>query len=169
MNSLRTCIVTSDSLRRDIYRLRYEVYTKELGSFSDTDFSEKLESDVYDQYAIHIAVLSNETLAGTLRLVLDSPHGFVMEPEFTLPNWMDRNKVVEHSRGIIYAPFRGLGIYTLLLECAYQWQRENGKPICIGAPNTDKLAGILQEKGWLPFGEVTSYHGISVIPMYYAL
>ena len=169
MSSLRASIVSSDSLRRNIYRLRYEVYTKELGSFSLEEFLEEYESDIYDEYSIHIAVENGSELVGTLRLVQDNPHGFVMEPTFILPSWIDRRKTMEHSRGIIKSDYRGEGIYSLLLECAYAWQRQNNKPISIGAPNTEKLASILQEKGWLPFGEITSYHGINVVPMYYTL
>ena len=169
MNSIRVCLADTDELRNQAYHLRYTIYTSEVPSFATADFPNEMEIDMYDEHSVHIVALSGEEVVGTLRLVCDSHNGFVMEPTFPLPPGIDRSKAVEHSRGIIRKDFRNLGLYQRMLEFAYDWQLKNGKPICLGAPNLDKLSGILEKNGWIPIGEATEYHGITVLPMMHSL
>ena len=62
---------------QDSYALRYEVYCKEQHFLAPEDYPSRLESDSYDQHAIHIGAINREgTLAGTVRLVLPSAQGF---------------------------------------------------------------------------------------------
>jgi N-acyl amino acid synthase of PEP-CTERM/exosortase system len=169
MNSLVICLANTDELREKIYQLRYEVYIHELGSFTPGDLPDGLEKDIYDDFSIHIAALDGKRVVGTLRLVKDSSHGFVMESAFTLPETIDREKAVEHSRGIVLSEYRKQGVYPKMLELAYDWQRENGYSICLGAPNLDRLYSILIDAGWKAIGEAKKYHNITVIPMMYEL
>ncbi len=169
MNSVKVCLADRDSLREQVYRLRYDTYTTEIKSFDPEMFPDKMETDVYDQHSVHILALCEERVAGTLRLVQDSHHGFVMEPTFSIPGHIDRTLAVEHSRGIVVKEFRSRGIYLHMLEFAYEWQRKNNKPICLGAPNLDKLSGILEKAGWSSFGKPQAYHGITVVPMTHRL
>lgn len=152
-----------------IYHLRYTIYCFELQSFKPEDYPQQEECDYYDDYAIHVIAKDGTDVIGALRLVPDNPHGFVMDDAFALPDFIDRAKTVEHSRGIISKAYRSKGIYTQMLECAYVWQRQNNYPICIGAPNTAGLYHILKKHHWVDIGTPTLYHNITVVPMMFEL
>ena len=65
---------------REIQRLRYDVYCVERQFLDASDFSEQLESDVYDDHAVHCAATDIDgQVSGALRLVLDSRLGFPLE------------------------------------------------------------------------------------------
>lgn len=59
--------VDSDDLPRQIFRLRYEVYSLEFGFENPYDFPNKLETDEYDE------------VIGAVRMILDSEKGFPVE------------------------------------------------------------------------------------------
>lgn len=168
--SFTTIIAETKEDLAALFHLRYGVYCGEMGSLDPQHYPLKEERDRYDAYAVHIITKHGDELIGTLRLVKDNPYGFVLEESFTLPAYIDRTKTVEHSRGVIKKEYRGYGIYSLMLEKAYEWQRENGFTVSIGAPNTNKLAAILLEKGWRPLGPpIENYHHTTIIPMLYDL
>ncbi len=148
-----------------IYRLRYDVYCEEMRSLDPKDYPDKKEMDKYDAYSTHIILRLNGEIAGALRLIKNGPSGFLMEERFKLPDFIDRSKTVEHSRGVIKKEFRGKNIYSYLLNGAYNWQRERGLTTCIGAPGVDKLSLILLKRGWTEIGNKTLYHNTVVIPM----
>lgn len=169
MNSITLCLAESEYQYEMMYRLRYETYTAEITSFEKEEFPDGKEQDQYDDHAIHIIACEGTAVVGTLRLVKDSALGFVMETAFTIPSFIDRTQTVEHSRGIVRPEYRRRKIYPRMLEFAYTWQREHGYHVCIGAPNTERLAGILLAMGWTTIGEPRYYHGITVVPMMHRL
>jgi N-acyl amino acid synthase of PEP-CTERM/exosortase system len=169
MSSIKVCLAESRDLLEQMHRLRYETYTTEVKSFDKDDFKDGLEIDAYDAQSVHIVALDRGTVVGTLRLVKDGPHGFVMETAFALPGHIDRTRVVEHSRGIVRKEYRDRHVYTKMLDYAYAWQRRNGYPICLGAPNIEKLHAILRGLGWQDIGEAKEYHNSIVVPMIYIL
>lgn len=169
MNSIVICLAESEHQQEMMYRLRYETYTTEIKSFGEEEFPDGRERDKYDDHSIHIIACEGAAVIGTLRLVKDSDLGFVMETAFKLPASIERTRAVEHSRGIIRPAYRKRKIYPRMLEFAYAWQRENGFPICLGAPNMERLHGILLTMGWTAIGEPRYYHGITVIPMMHIL
>tara|TARA_R110002094_G_scaffold178509_1_gene157661 strand:- start:236 stop:970 length:735 start_codon:yes stop_codon:yes gene_type:complete len=62
----------SDSLRVLAYRVRYQVYCKELEFEDETSFPDKLESDSFDAYSDHFLIFHRgdpDEVAGTVRLV----------------------------------------------------------------------------------------------------
>lgn len=62
---------------RDSYALRYEVYCHERRFLAPENYPQKLETDSYDDRAIHVGGINKEgVLAGTVRLVLPSAQGF---------------------------------------------------------------------------------------------
>lgn len=168
-NSFTVKIAETQEELESVFRLRFETYTEELGSFKKETLAGGKEIDKYDQYSVHIIAKHGEVTIGTLRLIKDSPYGFLMEEAFELPKNIDRSRTVEHSRGIVKKEYRGAGLYSLLLEKAYEWQNMNGYTICCGAPNFDKLASILFQKGWQSIGPAREYHNIKVVPMIFYL
>ena len=62
-------------LLKEIYRLRYEVYCLECEYLQAKDFNEGLESDDYDDCAIHFAAYTmDDNIVGTVRLVQPGEH-----------------------------------------------------------------------------------------------
>jgi N-acyl amino acid synthase of PEP-CTERM/exosortase system len=169
MSLLRVCLADTPKLQDAMYRLRYETYTTEVRSFKKEELIGGVETDRYDAYSIHIVACVYDEVVGTLRLVKDNPHGFVMEQAFVIPTYIDRARAVEHSRGIVRKQYRNDGVYIKMLDYAYAWQRNNGYPICLGAPNVERLYKILLDANWKEFGEKKEYHNIVVVPMYYDL
>lgn len=73
--------VDDKELLEEVYRLRYKVYCEERGFEDAEDHPEGIERDIYDQHSVHFAALrrSDRFLIGTMRLILDSEHGFPIE------------------------------------------------------------------------------------------
>jgi N-acyl amino acid synthase of PEP-CTERM/exosortase system len=72
--------VDSDDLRRQIFRLRYEVYSLEFGFENPYDFPNKLETDEYDDHSVHfVSINEYDEVIGTVRMILDSEKGFPVE------------------------------------------------------------------------------------------
>ncbi len=67
-------LASNDSLRNEVYRIRYAVYCEELGYESSDKFPDRLEMDSFDQNSIHCLLRHKATglWAGCVRLVLPS-------------------------------------------------------------------------------------------------
>lgn len=70
-------LADSDALREAVFRLRYDVYCRELGWEDPGRFPAQLEQDAYDPYSLHCLLRHrrSDSYAGTVRLVTtaDSP------------------------------------------------------------------------------------------------
>lgn len=70
-------VVPADSiaLLREVYRIRYEVYCREMGFESPEDFPDGLESDAFDRRSRHCLLQhrATSTYAGCVRLILSDP------------------------------------------------------------------------------------------------
>lgn len=64
-------LVTTKELRQEVYRLRYRVYCEELRYEEREAFPDRLESDEFDERALHCAVIHRRSgiAAGCVRLV----------------------------------------------------------------------------------------------------
>jgi N-acyl-L-homoserine lactone synthetase len=71
-------------LFQKVLRLRYEVYCLERGFEKVTDHPQGLESDPYDENAIHLAAICerSQEVVGTVRLIMHSDLGFPLEKIF---------------------------------------------------------------------------------------
>jgi N-acyl amino acid synthase of PEP-CTERM/exosortase system len=65
----------TDTLREQVFRLRYAVYCAELGWENPANFPDGLEQDAYDSFALHCVLRHRPTdrLAGTVRLIPADP------------------------------------------------------------------------------------------------
>lgn len=163
-------VANTEEELKEIARLRFEVYCYEMGSLDPADYPDKKEYDFYDQYSVYVFAKHNGSIIGVMRLIKDSPRGFLMEQRFILPKSLDRAKTVEHSRAIVRKEYRGRGIFKKLLEKAYEWQLEYGFTIVVGAAVEDTILPILLKCGYktlAPCGII--YHNVSVMPVIYYL
>lgn len=84
MKRIKFVEVDSESLKKEIYKLRYDVYVSEFGFENKENHPSGLERDVYDSHSVELAAIeqvSAETkkVIGTMRLILHSEHGFPIE------------------------------------------------------------------------------------------
>lgn len=83
--------VSTEEFKKQIYRLRYEVYALEFGFENPRDFPDKLEKDIYDDYSIHFAALNqHDEVIGTARMILDSEKGFPVEHASEITNFENK-------------------------------------------------------------------------------
>lgn len=63
-------------LKKEVYRIRYEVYSEELNYEPPEKFPDRLEMDRYDERAIHCLLLhrASGTYAGCIRIVFSDPN-----------------------------------------------------------------------------------------------
>lgn len=114
-----TVVVADDdqSLRNDVYRLRYQVYCVENPFEDPSDKLDGLESDVYDERAAHCLLRHRRTSfwAGAARLILpnkDAPaHSFALQevcrdPMIEDPARFPVNEMAEVSRFCVSKEFR---------------------------------------------------------------
>ncbi len=73
-------VVKNGDVLKDTFRMRHEVYVQEFGFENPEDHPNGLETDPYENDSIHFACLNeNNSVVGTIRLVLDSDKGFPIE------------------------------------------------------------------------------------------
>ncbi|HCU65339.1 MAG TPA: PEP-CTERM/exosortase system-associated acyltransferase [Rheinheimera sp.] len=113
---LKPQIAKSDDLRREVYKLRHQVYCEEL-HFEDVRQGYE-EFDEFDPRAIHCFIrhLSSDQLAGTVRLITSASDDQLLPMEkFCLhavtdpklhPKNFARNEICEMSRLAVPAAFR---------------------------------------------------------------
>jgi N-acyl amino acid synthase of PEP-CTERM/exosortase system len=65
-------LVSTADLKRDVYKVRYQVYCEELGYEDKTQFKQPLERDAFDKHAQHLLIRHRRSglCAGTARCVL---------------------------------------------------------------------------------------------------
>jgi N-acyl amino acid synthase of PEP-CTERM/exosortase system len=74
----------TDELRKEVFRLRYDVYCRELGWEDPAKFPEELERDIYDGVSRHCLLTHRRSgmYAGTVRMVMT--HDSTLEPPIPL-------------------------------------------------------------------------------------
>jgi len=111
----------------DVYRLRYKVYCEEWGFEKEEDHPDGMESDQYDEHAVHFAAVREGVVIGTLRLITNSEKGFPLERFTTVDedlSHVDREKLGEISRLAVSKDFRKRARDSLL----YSGQVKNPLP-----------------------------------------
>ncbi|MDA3789577.1 MAG: PEP-CTERM/exosortase system-associated acyltransferase [Desulfobacula sp.] len=101
-DKFRFGLVDDEEVKKDTFRMRYEVYAEEFGFEKKEDHPDGLETDAYEDESIHFACLNqSDSVIGTIRLVLDSDKGFPIEHAVKtdiIGEMPDRSKIAEISR-----------------------------------------------------------------------
>lgn len=65
-------LADTEALRKEVFRLRYDVYCRELGWEDPANFADGLEKDIYDDVSRHCLLKHNRSgqFAGTVRMVI---------------------------------------------------------------------------------------------------
>lgn len=96
-------ILPGDPLLLEVFRLRYKVYVEEWGFERGEDHPGGMERDPYDDHSVHFVVRrkGERRIIGTVRMILNSEHGFPIEKHCTLDrdlSVLDRDGFGEISR-----------------------------------------------------------------------
>ena len=122
MKKIKFVEVDSEFLKKEIYRLRYDVYVSEFGFEKKEDHPSGLERDIYDSHSVELAAIEHidderQNVIGTIRLVLHSEHGFPIENAVPIDFKEEKppiDRVAEISRLTISKDYRrrqGDGLY----------------------------------------------------------
>ncbi|MBK6880838.1 MAG: PEP-CTERM/exosortase system-associated acyltransferase [Elusimicrobia bacterium] len=108
--NIKFVVATTPKLLQGVHRLRYDVYVNEYHFEKAEDHPSGLEKDEWDPMSLHMAAVdAEENVVGTIRLVLNSPHGlptlhavtpFYQEPHPSSP------RIAEVSRLAVARDFR---------------------------------------------------------------
>ncbi|MCL4743904.1 MAG: PEP-CTERM/exosortase system-associated acyltransferase [Burkholderiaceae bacterium] len=104
--------LVSGAARRASFALRYQVYCQERGFLRPIDYPKGLESDRYDEIALHFGAFHPDgTLGGTVRLVPGALHQLPMSShcgvdQASLPPGLDTAELAEVSRLAVSRRFR---------------------------------------------------------------
>jgi len=103
-------LATTESEKKALYRLRYEIFNEELGEGIPENAATGLDHDPYDPHCDHLMLLHNGAAVGTYRLLYGPERpaqGFYSQTEFDLSQLpFDWNHMVELGRGCIRKDFR---------------------------------------------------------------
>ena len=132
-------IVNNDDVLQDTFRMRYEVYVDEFGFEKKEDHPNGLETDDYENEAIHFACLNeNDAVVGTIRLVLNSSKGFPIEHAVEtsfVGEKPERSKIAEISRLTVSPDLR---------------RRKEDGMYGVESYLTKKEGGVLPDDGTIP-------------------
>ncbi|MFC6668980.1 PEP-CTERM/exosortase system-associated acyltransferase [Marinobacterium aestuariivivens] len=113
-------LADTEALRREAFRIRYEVYCEELGFEDKEAFPDGLERDEFDVFSDHLLLEHNisKEFAGTVRFVhtsasnpkqilpLEKYCGFAFDPGLFDLNAQQRGSIAEVSRLAVSSHFR---------------------------------------------------------------
>jgi N-acyl amino acid synthase of PEP-CTERM/exosortase system len=122
MKRIRFVEVDSEFLKREIFKLRYDVYVSEFGFEKKEAHPSGLEKDIYDPHSVELAAIEQtdaetQIVIGTIRLILHSEHGFPIENAAPINFTAEKppiDKIAEISRLAIRKDYRrrhGDGLY----------------------------------------------------------
>ena len=122
MKRIKFVEVDSEFLKKEIFKLRYDVYVSEFGFEKKEDHPSGLEEDIFDPHSVELAAIEQidditEKVIGTIRLILHSELGFPIEnvaPIGFIGEKPSIEKIAEISRLTISREYRrrqGDGLY----------------------------------------------------------
>jgi putative hemolysin len=122
------------------FRLRFEVFRKELNTSPQSPIGEEIESDIYDKFCDHLIVIdkTNDSVIGTYRLLLKSrlePEiGFYSERLFDISNIKNLDKeILELSRSCVHKDYRESLVINLLWSGIAKYMTDYGTNYLFGS------------------------------------
>lgn len=148
-------------------RLRYKIFCEELKWIPSEDFPDGLETDEWDDAAVHLIAIREEKVFGTIRLIWPNPLGLPIETEWSVSDEVKSSKPVEVSRFAVdnennYLPHV---ISLSLIRAAFIHSIEKGV-ICWVAALDQVVWRMLRSLGikFSPIGETKIYLGSRTVP-----
>ncbi|OHE04767.1 MAG: GNAT family N-acetyltransferase [Sulfurimonas sp. RIFOXYD12_FULL_33_39] len=107
------------SMLQKVFEFRYKVFLEIYPQYlQNSGFTDNIEYDRYDSYAIHFAALDEKNaVCATVRLIHHSPIGYPTENGMIFDkNMFERDKLAEMSRIFVDAKYRNLKTTKLIIE-----------------------------------------------------
>lgn len=133
---MRVSLLSDADALRDLFAFRYRVYVEELGwlapsspapTFVDSEtFRSGLLVDQFDSVALNYAAFTNGHIAGSIRVVPDTPLGLPLEACCPLNGFRAYKRAVELSRLCVSRDHRGSSLALLLMKAGWQAARRQG-------------------------------------------
>jgi N-acyl-L-homoserine lactone synthetase len=128
--------VESDKVMKKIYKLRYDIYCKEVKLLSEKECKEEFEKDVFEDKSTHFVVLNKKNeVVGTVRLIKFSELGLPTIDEFDLHKQLekiDKNKTLEISRFMVRKDYRKTMLMVDMCKAVYQYTKINNYNYMMG-------------------------------------
>lgn len=144
---LTVSFAQSESEVREAQRLRYQVFSEEMGAQLNT-LAPGIDKDIFDSYCDHLLVRDNDTLevVGTYRILTPSQArkigGYYAETEFDLTRLAHlRSRLVEVGRSCVHPNYRNGATIALLWSGVLNYMREHGYDYLIGCASIGMADG----------------------------
>ena len=170
---------TTDDLKQQALRLRYEVFFEEGNDGRYADHERKVWSDRDDGPQSRLVVGLNElgNVVGTMRLtrLIDWPfiaheiYDFRLLAEIVkIPEELLRATVARADRGVVAKAYRGSGVLVQMQHCFERMARDAGCSVIVGIPGVSNIASrrAFQKLGWLEYPHVSTFNGFTAQHIY---
>ncbi len=131
MSEFEIKIAESEEEKISAFRLRFEVFKKELESSEDALGLGETETDIYDRFCDHLIITDkkNNLVVGTYRLLpgskVDPEIGFYAEKIFNIDNIKKLNRIMELGRSCVHKDYRDKPIISMLWKGIAGYMQEN--------------------------------------------
>ena len=162
-----------DNDRHAVYRLRYEVFTKEGGDerYADHERQFFIDQDDGPQSRLVIAWDDDGQAIGTMRLTVLREHAFIANDCYGFEVLADllsmnleelRQRVIRGDRSVIASASRGQGVLEHLQNAGEEYAASRGCDILVGSYRTDadeRARRAWNKQGWLEYPFIGNYNG----------
>lgn len=158
-------IAQTEEEKKQAYRLRYEIFLKELGDNAQALPPQGIETDIYDAASDHLVVIDNSKnlTVGTYRLLsgskADPKVGFYAENIFEISNIKNLGKgILELGRSCVHKDYREGLIIDLLWRGIAEYIQENNIRYLFGSvrlfttdpQEVSEIFSLIKEKYYAP-------------------
>jgi RimJ/RimL family protein N-acetyltransferase len=153
--------VETDELKNEAYRLRYSVFSIEMGDHRYADHAKQTWSDSDDFAASNLfaAVDEHNHVVGTIRLTAYREHNFIAADKYqfdvlagilSIPIGSLLKRVARADRGVLAQSVRGTSVLTKLQECMESYAVEKGLDVLVGVPGVgnERSRNAFRKLGW---------------------
>lgn len=160
-------IAETQEEKKEAFRLRSEVFKKELGNKLDNISYEEIETDIYDGFCDHLIIIdkTKNLLVGTYRLLLaskvDPKIGFYSEKIFNIDKIKrlgQEKEILELSRSCVHRDYREGLVINLLWNAIAKYTKENNVSYLFGSvrlhtsdpQEVNKVFSLIKQKYYNP-------------------
>jgi len=154
--SIQTLRLENPSLLNESFALRHQVFCQECNYFNPENYPDNLETDKFDEIAIHLGAVEENELIGSVRIIPDTELGFPIHEMYNIPDG-DRNlhfmireqyagkKLGEVSRLAISEQHRGEGVLPALFNLAISTCKEENIAYLLCATESIQMENFMSQ------------------------
>jgi RimJ/RimL family protein N-acetyltransferase len=153
--------VETDELKNEAYRLRYSVFSIEMGDHRYADHTKQIWSDPDDFAASNLfaAIDEHNQVVGTIRLTAYREHKFIAADQYhfdvlagmlKLPVDNLLQRVARADRGVLAQSVRGTSVLNKLQDSMESYAVEKGLDVLVGVPGVgnERSRNAFRKLGW---------------------